>query len=128
MRRTGEHSYQIKVDETCIKDAPLVFLKEYKIDDFRTNPLELFYHRRTVVDWETTPEEWIVDKILKHKRDEDGKYTFLTHWHGTDEHDATWEPVNSFIHRYNSELVKYCKEKDLRLDLTKTLSSVPSQG
>ena len=125
VRRVGEHSYEILVDEELVKDAPAIFLKKYKPDFFNSNPRELYFHKRTVVDRETTPQEWVVDKILDHKVDSQGRYKFLTHWEGADEKDATWEPVNHFIHRYNSNWVKYCQEKGLSMDLIPSLSARP---
>ena len=111
MSRVGEHSYKIRMGNDILKDTPAIFLKRYEPDIFSTQPTELHYHRRTVIDWEATPQEAIVEKILDHRRNAKGEYMFLTQWQGYDIHDATWEPVSSFIHRYNAEMARYCQEK-----------------
>ena len=126
-QRVGEASYEIEVDEGVFKQAPRRFLKEYVEDKWNGRPVPLFFHKRTVVDPDAAPDEWIVDKILNHRSNGKGGYEFLTHFQGTEEHEATWEPLNSFFHRYSSDLIKYCKAKGLYPDLTRVLKSTPTQ-
>ena len=52
---------------------------------------------------------------------------FLTHWKGFDQSDATWEPVGNFFGKYSSDLVKYCKDHRLKVDVVDYLSPVPTQ-
>ena len=98
--------------------APRSFLKIYEEDPNWGNPTPLYYHKRTVSDPEAMPDEWIVEKIISH-RENKGKLEFLTRWKGFSPLDDSWEPVGNFIHRYSSDLVKYCQDKNIRLDLTK---------
>ena len=85
----------------------------------------MFFHKRTNIDPEAQIDEWIVEKILRHRVIQGGELQFLTKWVGFDEKSATWEPVKSFIHRYNSDFAKYCQEKNLRIDISKYLSQPP---
>ena len=61
---------------------------------------------------ENGEQEYDVEKIVKH-RTHRGELQFLSRWKGFREEDDSWEPVKSFIHRYNSELVKYVKNHDM---------------
>ena len=100
-------------------------LKRYIPDRFNGDPVPLFYHRRTVIDMEAAPDEGIVERILGHKRDKDGKFWFKVKWEGFSESDATWEPVNHFFHRYSSALIAYGQSHNLDLNCCKFLSPVP---
>ena len=91
------------------------------------NPTPLHFHKRTIPDPEGSPDEWNVEKVVKHRISK-GKLEFLTKWEGADPGSETWEPVGNFIHRYSSELVKYCQNKGLVLNLTEHLSPVPTAG
>lgn len=65
----------------------------------------------------------MVDKIVKHKRETDGRYKFLTKW--VDCADITWQDVATFIPKYNTDLVAYCKENHINLDLAQNLRDTP---
>ena len=86
--------------------------------------MPLFYHKRTVVDPDLAVDEWIVDKIVDH-RTKNGQLEFKTLWKGFDAKSATWEPVKNFIHRFNSEFLEYCQNKNIPVNLTKQMN--PSQ-
>ncbi len=88
-------------------------------------PLPLFFHQRTVDDPEAAPDEWVVDQIIKHRWRSDGKPEFLTVWKGFDVSAATWEPAGNFFHRYAFDIIKYCREQGIPLDVTKYLSAAP---
>lgn len=103
------------------------FLKPYDEDKVMGRPTPLFFHKRTVPDTEAQPDEWNVEKILKHKVDPQGQLKFLTKWEGCEPGTETWEPIGNFIHRYSSDFVRYCKQNHLVVDLTKHLSIIPSQ-
>ena len=57
----------------------------------------LFYHRRTVIDPQMLIDEWVVDKILKHRVTPEGKMEFYVKWLGYDEESGGWEPVEHFF-------------------------------
>ncbi len=65
--REGVDSYQVEVKPGKIMGSPRNFLKAYTQDKFSENPIELFYHKRTPVDLEGAPDEYILEKILGHK-------------------------------------------------------------
>ena len=113
VEREGAQSYVIRVKEGSTMKAHRGALKPYRDDAFSGKKVELFYHQRTPLDEGVGTDEWEVDKILKHRRDPKGKYSFLTRWKGQEENEETWEPVVSFIPRINTELVKYVEEKGL---------------
>ena len=96
------------------------FLKEYVEDVFNSQPIPLFYHQRTEIDTEAEVDEWVVDKILGHKK-EGEKIRFLTAWTGHDAEEATWVDARDFLPRYNEEFVAYCKRNHLKLDIVSHL-------
>ena len=63
-----------------------------------------------------------MDKILGHRTDSKGRNEFLTKWVGWQ--DATWEPIGNFFHRFNAEIVTYCKEHGILPELVEQLAPV----
>ena len=126
VKRIGEHGYLVKLDVDKNITAHISFLKPYVEDEFSAHPKPLFFHQRTVPDLEATPDEWVVDKVVGY-RVKDGNPEFQVHWEGYDESQITWEPANHFFHRYSSDVIKYCVEKGIPLDVTKFLSPHPIQ-
>lgn len=125
--REGEHSWLIEIKPGVHIKAHQSFLKPFWEDTVYGDPIPLFYHQRTVVDPEAQPDEWVVEKILRHRIGPDGNLEFYTHWRGYSEEDSSWEPVRHFIHRYATDLVKYCREHNLRVDLTRYLRDSPME-
>ena len=121
--KEGEYSYLIENKEDNVIKAHRIFLKPDLEDKVYGKPLEHFFHKRVVQDTEGFPDEWIVERILGHRK-VSGKWQFLTKWEGFHEKDAQWEPVGSFIHRYSAELVRYCKERGLINNVIDYLSPV----
>ena len=118
--REGDQSYRVEVKPGFVIGAPRRFLKPWAEDFLEENPLPLFFHQRTPLDPDATPDEWEVERIDGH-RFRGGKLQFLTRWTGWSEEERTWEPVGSFVHRYAAPFVKYCKENGLRIDVTEHL-------
>ena len=118
--REGENSYLIEIKEGTIIMAHSTFLKHAFNDTYLGQSVPLYYHKRTIIDPEAQGDEWIVDKIVRH-RYKRGELEFFTTWKGFDEASATWEPIKNFFHRYNSELIKYCQDKNIPLNVTKHL-------
>ena len=125
--REGESSYVIELDEGVLKKAPRRFLKIHKPDVWSGKSLPLFFHKRTVVDPEAELDEYLVDRVIDHRPDGKGGYEFLTLWMGHPAEEATWEPINAFFHRYNSDCVKYCMDNNVYTEVMKHLKSQPSQ-
>jgi len=57
--------------------AHRTFLIPYQADKFLGRPTPLFYHQRTVPDIEAQVGEWVVEKVLKHRKTPKG-FEFLT--------------------------------------------------
>ena len=123
IERESENSYLIEVSEGHRISSHRSFLKYFIPDEVLGKSVPLFYHRRTVQDPEAAPDEWIVDEVIGHRVEPDGTVKFLTKWRGYE--DATWEPLGNFFHRYNSDIVRYCAEQGLGLDLVEALSQQP---
>jgi hypothetical protein len=124
--REGERSYVIKVNPDHEMKAHRSFLKPFKEEIFVGSPTPLFFHQRTVLDPSAAPDEYEVDKILRHRRDEKGNYEFLTKWKGFDVTDSTWEPIGNFFHRYSSDFVKYVVQHKLSINVPSYLLSHPN--
>ena len=71
----------------------------------------MFYHRRTVVDPQMLIDEWVVDKILKHRVTPEGKMEFYVKWLGYDEESAGWEPVEHFFYQNEHRCHKILQRK-----------------
>jgi hypothetical protein len=118
--REGVHSYLIETKPGHIMKAHRKALKLYVEDPTAEEPIPLFFHRRTVPEAEGAPDTWLVDKIIDHKLVK-GKMFFLTRWQGFDE--ANWEPIEHFFQEYNSDVIAYCRERGLPLDVSKDLKA-----
>ena len=53
--REGENSYQIEVKPGFLMEAHRGALKAYTPEKFSDNPIQLFYHRRTLADLRGLP-------------------------------------------------------------------------
>ena len=60
----GEHSYLVEVKPGFVLQAHRSALKLHVPDKFSGSPVKLFFHRRTSMDMEGAPDEWVVEKIL----------------------------------------------------------------
>ena len=69
------------------------------------------HHHMMSEDLEDTasPDEWVVEKILNHRKRGDGTLEFLTRWQGFKPEDDTWEPASNFLQRVSVDWLKYCK-------------------
>ena len=90
------------------------------------DPVPMWYHKRTVLDPDAEPDEWMVQDIIAHRRLRNGSsYEFKTKWEGSDR--VTWEPVGNFFTKYCSELIRYCQKHHLELNVTTELSPTPTK-
>ena len=125
--KVGEHSYEVRITPDDIIAAHATFLKPHKPDVFRGEGIPLYFHQRTVLDSQALTDEWEVESVLDHRVEKDGKYFFKVVWKGHPDEEASWEPINNFIHRYGTDVVRYCKEKGLEPPVMRFLQSEPSQ-
>ncbi len=78
--------------------------------------MELFHFTPQKEEFEdATENEWVAEKVLKHRVNKKGKLEFLVQWKGYKEH--TWEPLMNFLHRYSSDWRDYVTRKGLKFDL-----------
>ena len=113
--RVGDQSYVVQISPTRTFEVHTSHMKNYEHDPVSGHLVDLFHFLPTHEEVEVTPQEWTVDRIVKHKRDKDGRLKFLTRWEGSTE--ETWEPLENFISRCNSDWLQYCLDKKLKIDL-----------
>ena len=126
--RLSKSSYNVQLKPTMAVEVHDSHLKPFVEDECTGKSVELYHHLPTYQPVEVVPGEWNVDTILRHRRGPDGKLQFLTRWEGAEPGEETWEPMDSFILRYCYEVVQYCKEKGLKLDLTQYLKPTTSEA
>ena len=124
--REGENSYEVEIKDGITMKAPRSFLKPYTEPKFEGHAVPLYYHRRTESEIDAAPDEWETEAVIAHRVCKDGHLEFLTKWVGCEKGSETWEPVGNFFHRYGSDLIKYCKEHEIPLDVVEYLSPTPS--
>ena len=98
-------------------------LKPFVEDRVGGSKVELYHHTTGYRALDTQPDEWEVQKILRHRRKKDGTWEFLTRWENTPEGEETWEPGASFVTRYCGEFAKYLRAHRLELGLTEVLKA-----
>ena len=121
--RVGDSSYVVEVKPGVNTTAHVSQLKLY-LEEVTGESMPLHFFKRGSGELELAPDEWVVDKIIGHRLIK-GKFQFLTQWEGYDKSEATWEPVDHFIHRYSTDLPKYCKRHNLPINIIEYLSSEP---
>ena len=125
--RLGEQSYTVMVKPNRTMEVHGSHMKEYVEDVMRGKPVELYHYLPTYKSTEVAPDEWEVDKILRHRTEKDGTLKFLTRWENAEEGEETWEPVETFIQKYCYEFVQYCQKKGIPIDITACLKGEPSE-
>jgi hypothetical protein len=115
--REGERSYVVEIKPGMEMKAHRSFLKEYREPQLVGKGVPLFYYRRTEKEEDALPDEWEVEKILRHRKGKHNKLEFLTKWVGFESGEETWEPAGNFVHRISEAFVRYCREKNLNVDL-----------
>ena len=122
----GLNSYQIKIRADATIKAHQTFLKPALNDTYLGAPVPLFYHKRTVLDPEAQVDEYIVEKFLVINTNTVSS-NFSRSGRGMIPRPQRGSPSKSFFHRYNSEIIKYCREHNLPLNVTKYLKVDPNQ-
>ena len=128
LSRVGESSYNVQVKPNMAMEVHASDMKPYFGEEGTGKPTDLYHFLPTYQPVEVVPGEWNVDRILRHRKGPDGKIQFLTRWEGAGPKEETWEPADSFILHYCYEVVQYCKEKGLKLDLVQYLKPHPSEA
>jgi hypothetical protein len=125
--RLGEDSYNVQLKPNMAFEVHAAHLKPFVTDQPISAILEedLYHFLPTHKPLEAAPGEWNVETIIRHRRRADGQFEFLTRWEGHEPHEDSWEPVNCFFPRYCYEIVLYCRQKGLKIDLASLLSTQP---
>ena len=110
--------YTVQITPGRTFDVHASHMKPYLEDHLEGPHLDLFHYLPTHEEFGITPDEWTVDTILRHRKRPDGRLEFLTRWIGAGPGEETWEPVENFVLRYNSDWLQYCRDKNLSIDLT----------
>ena len=124
-KRVGEHSYMVQVAEGRVILVHRCHLKPYVEDILTGQPVKLFKYKQAVPQADSTPDEWLVEKIKNHRRNAEGDWEFLVKWQ--DSEQCTWEPLDNFFHEYADHFIKYCHEHRLRPDVVEHLLRHPAE-
>ena len=117
LERVGEHSYVVELKPGGRQHAHRSQLRPHVEDEFTSKPVPMYYFAEKAPVLDTRSDEWLVDHIVQDKIGANGERVFLTRWQGYGPESDTWEPLSHFFPQYNTELVKYCKRKDIHLNL-----------
>ena len=116
--RESRRGYVINIKPGVEVSAPLVFLKSYVPDQYSGLRMNLFFNTRTPIADESGTDVWDVEKIFRHQRS-NGRLEFLVKWKGHP--STTWEPLENFVEVFNTDLLKYARDKKLVIDAAKEL-------
>ena len=122
LERVGNHSYVVELEPGRRQDAHRCQLKEHREDPIGP-AVKLYEYRQAKEDNDMGHGEWILKRILGHKRGLNGDPIFHVQWDGSDQ--TTWEPLYNFFHRYNDTILDYMKTNNVTLDLIDYLHRHP---
>ena len=120
LERVGDQSYVVQLSPSRTFQVHASHMKPFVEDPLGKHVVDLHHFLPTHEELGVTPNEWTVDKIIRHRTGKDGRPEFLTRWEGYKE--ETWEPLENFVIRLNSDWLQYCIDKRLRIDLTEFLT------
>jgi hypothetical protein len=52
------------------------------------------------------------------------KIEFYVKWLGYAEESAGWEPVEKFFVKMNTDIIRYCKKKGVKMDIVKQVTTM----
>jgi hypothetical protein len=124
LERVGEQSYVVELEPGRRQHAHRSQLKEHREDTIGP-PVKLYQYRQAREEVAVGPTEWNVEKILRHRRGPRGDPVFEVLWEGAKE--TTWEPLASFFHRYNPQVLEYCRKHKVEVPLVEYLLRHPPE-
>ncbi len=62
------------------------------------------------------PEQWLVEKILEHRVDDQGGSDFLVQWEGCEAKNSTWELLLNFL-TSNETVMRYVELEGIPLEI-----------
>ena len=113
IKREGEDSYVVRTGQNTQIKAHRTDLKEYWPDTCAEVSKPMFFHKRTV---QFPPEQITqlqVKRIVEHKENQDGSYTFLTQKIGEDVAAAEYLYPQDFLDEAGRKFLEYCQEHGL---------------
>jgi hypothetical protein len=120
LERVGDHSYVVELQPGKRQPAHRSQLKPHMEDLYSTTPVPLYFWCGKAQELEVGPDEWEVERVLNH-RHENGKTEFLVRWKGFGPEEDQWEPLGNFFFRINKDVVAYCVENGVDLDVKELL-------
>jgi hypothetical protein len=126
VQRTGDLSYQVWTKPGVLHDVHHDQLKPYVDYVVAGDAVELFHHATAYLPLATEPDEWLVEKILRHRQKSDGTWEFLTKWQHAAPGEETWEPASHFKTRYCVEFPAYLKAHRIRIGAVELFSDTPT--
>ena len=108
-RRVGHSVWEVDVGNKCRNVHEAQMQPWYPPVEGEASPL---HHHMLTDDPEgpAAPDEWLVEKILRHRQRPDGSYEFLTRWQGFKPDDDTLEPAKNFLQKVNIDWLQYCRQ------------------
>ena len=122
LQRVGDHSYVVELEPGRHQHCHRSQLKEHMLDPLGP-PVKLYQYRQAKQEVAVAPDDWLVEKILGHRRGPTGDLEFHVQWEGS--RQKTWEPLAHFFHLYNKDVVDYCHAKKLDVDVMSYLARNP---
>ena len=120
-RRLGESSYKVLIKPGTPHAVHLDQTKPFVVGE----PVELYHYAPGYRTEGVAQNEWLVDEIIDHRLDEDGKLMFLNRWEDFEQGQTTCDPVGNFVNRCSWKLPLYCKQHGISLDLIDYLRDHP---
>ena len=117
LQQVGERTYTIDMGGGRKRDCHTTQMKMHR------PPVEgpewpMHYTKgEAVEEEEQDPDDFDVEKILRHRRNKKGELEFLVRWEGYGEEEDTWEPPSNFMQRVCAPWVEYCKGNGLNFSI-----------
>ena len=111
VKRTGADTFDIDVGNK-IRRCHAAQLKKH-IAALEGPSWPLHYQKLTPDDAVAEEDQWIVEKILKHRRRQDGTWEFLTRWEGYGAEGDQWEAASAFLPVVNTIWLDYLKKHNI---------------
>jgi hypothetical protein len=117
LAREGQSSYVVEVKPGVRQKAHRSQLKEHVEDTYHGDPVPLHYFSGKAPALEAATDEWRTKEVKGHREGKDGQLEFSVLWEEGDPNKPTWHPWRDFISGINSDVLRYCREHHVPLDV-----------